>query len=430
MNKSIKNVLVFPCGSEIGLEVNRALANSPQFKLFGGGNLEDHGKHVYKNLISELPYMEEPAFLEGLIHVIDRYKIDFIIPTHDYVVLLLAENQERLKATVLTAPVETCRVCRSKKKTYELFNGLVPTPAVYSANEPMSFPIFLKPEVGQGTKGTYTAYSEEEISFYRKKDSSLLILEYLPGKEYTIDCFTNKDKQLLFCMGRERIRRLNGISTVSKEVRNPRFLELAKKISDKLEFRGVWFFQLKERANGELALLEIAPRLAGTAEFTRVSGVNLIELSLLDRMGEEVSIVNNHVEFEINKALFARFSSDLQQTYKRVYVGFDGCLVTEGNVNTDLIKFLYQARNEQKAITLLVRGQEDIVGTLSKYAISEKLFDKIVALNNTESVTEHLSVKESVFIDSSRAQRNFVSTELQIPVFAPDAIAGLLNWKV
>ena len=54
----MKNVLVFPCGSEIGLEVNRALANSTHFKLYGGNSVDDHGKFVYKNYISGIPFIE------------------------------------------------------------------------------------------------------------------------------------------------------------------------------------------------------------------------------------------------------------------------------------------------------------------------------------------------------------------------------------
>ena len=47
----MKNVLVFPCGSEIGLEIHNALKYSKDFNLFGGSSVDDHGKYVYKNYI-------------------------------------------------------------------------------------------------------------------------------------------------------------------------------------------------------------------------------------------------------------------------------------------------------------------------------------------------------------------------------------------
>ena len=71
---------------------------------------------------------------------------------------------------------------------------------------PEDLPVFLKPEVANGSRGTHTARTIEDIEFYCKKDPTLLLLEYLPGKEYTIDCFTAKDDQLRFCEGRQRTR--------------------------------------------------------------------------------------------------------------------------------------------------------------------------------------------------------------------------------
>ena len=53
---SMKNVLVFPCGSEIGLEIHNSLKYSKDFKLYGGSSVDDHGKFVYENYISGHPY--------------------------------------------------------------------------------------------------------------------------------------------------------------------------------------------------------------------------------------------------------------------------------------------------------------------------------------------------------------------------------------
>jgi hypothetical protein len=44
-----KNVLVFPCGSEIGLEVYRSLKHSIHFNLIGANSVDDHGRVVFVN---------------------------------------------------------------------------------------------------------------------------------------------------------------------------------------------------------------------------------------------------------------------------------------------------------------------------------------------------------------------------------------------
>ena len=46
-----KKVLVFPCGSEIGLELHRALGKAKEVVLYGASSVSDHGEFVYENHI-------------------------------------------------------------------------------------------------------------------------------------------------------------------------------------------------------------------------------------------------------------------------------------------------------------------------------------------------------------------------------------------
>ncbi len=41
-------LLVFPCGSEIGLEVARAFVGIKGVELVGASSVDDHGRYVYK----------------------------------------------------------------------------------------------------------------------------------------------------------------------------------------------------------------------------------------------------------------------------------------------------------------------------------------------------------------------------------------------
>lgn len=112
----MKNVLVFPCGSEIGLEIHNSLKFSKDFELIGASSVSDHGKYVYKNYIENVPEIHDEDFIDKLNHLIDENKIDFIIPAHDSVVLKLAQNQKRINAIVVTSDQLTCEVARSKRK--------------------------------------------------------------------------------------------------------------------------------------------------------------------------------------------------------------------------------------------------------------------------------------------------------------------------
>lgn len=422
-----KNVLVFPCGSEIGLEINRALRDSAHFTLFGANSVDDHGKYVYKNYVSGLPFADAPNFIDEINKIIELYNIDFVIPAHDSVVLKMAESQNIIKAIVITSRAETCRICRSKRKTYELLGDRVPVPRIYDISEEMDFPIFLKPDVGQGTKGTYKVNTKEDIRFHLINDPTLLILEYLPGREYTVDCFTDRNGVLLFSEGRERIRINNGISVKSRRAHNVRFQEIAEIINKALSFQGVWFYQVKERKNDELVLLEVSPRIAGTMALFREEGINFAALSLFDKMDFDVTILDNNLDIEIDRALFSRFAMNYDYDY--VYIDFDDTIIVDNLVNENVMRFLYQARNMCKKIILLSKHKHDIGESLRRFAISAFLFDKVIILKQDESKSDYITYVNSIFIDDSFIERKKVFEKLHIPVFALDAIESLLLWK-
>jgi predicted ATP-grasp superfamily ATP-dependent carboligase len=424
-----KNVLVFPCGSEIGLEIYKSLYASTHFNLIGGSSIGDHGEFVYRNYIDGLPFVDDPKFVEKLNDVIDEHTIDYVFPAHDSVLLKLAQakSEKLLHCDVIASPADTCEVSRSKRETYKIFDGIIPTPRVFANAQEVGqqdLPVFLKPDVGQGSKGTYLAKTLEDIRFYVGKDSSLLLLEYLPGKEYTIDCFTSKDGEILFCEGRERKRISNGISVNSSRVEDPRFKELAQKINQKLTFRGAWFFQVKEDKDGELVLMEIASRIAGTMGLERAMGVNLPLLSLFDAMNFEVSVFENNYAMEIDRALQNKYRHNIEYTH--VYIDFDDLVIFENKVNPAVMGFIYQCINNKVTTHLLTRHAEDLSKTLEKHHLTG-VFDDLIWIKDRTPKSSYITEKPAIFIDDSFAEREEVLKKLGIPVFDAHSIEALLE---
>lgn len=423
-----KNVLVFPCGSEIGLEIHRSLYVSTHFNLIGGSSGDDHGMFVYKNYIDGIPFVDDPGFIKKINEIVAQHNIDFIFPAHDSVVLELARARERgeLACEVVTSPAATCEIARSKRKTYEHFDGVVPIPKVYDRKDvgDAELPVFLKPDVGQGSKGTYLAKDGHDIEFYVEKDPSLLLLEYLPGKEYTIDCFTSKDGRLLFCEGRQRRRISGGISVNSESVDDPRFEKIASQINRRLAFRGVWFFQVKEDEKGELVLMEIAPRIAGTMGLVRAKGINLAILSLFDAMGYEVDVFENTCSMVIDRALQNVYEHDID--YRHVYLDFDDLVIFEGRVNPMVLAFVHQCINKKIPVHLLTRNKGDLHDLLKQHRL-EGLFDEIIWIKPEEEKHPYIKEKSAIFIDDSFAERKKIHDAHGIPVFDAHMIEALIE---
>lgn len=423
----MKNILVFPCGSEIGLELYRSLCFSTHFNLYGGSSTDDHGMYVYENYIGSMPFITDSDFIEKLNEVVEKYKIDFIFPAHDSVVLSLAQakDKKQLKCDVLASPVATCEIARSKIKTYEVLERVLPVPKLYDKDNlsQATLPVFIKPDVGQGSKGTHKAYSQEEVNFYTNQDPSAMVLEYLPGAEYTVDCFTDRNGQLRFVKPRERARVANGISVNSFAVDDDRFLPLAHKLNEAIVFNGVWFFQVKEDVEGELVLMEIAPRVAGTMGLERVRGVNLPLLTIFNALNYEVDIIENDYQVAIDRALENSFKHNIK--YNHVYIDLDDLIIFRGEVNTQILAFIFQCRNKGVKIHLVSRHKEVLTQTLEKFRIGQ-LFDSIELIKDDTPKSKYINEKDAIFIDDSFTERKEVANTLGIPVFDSHMIEGLM----
>lgn len=422
---SKKKVLVFPAGSEIGLEIHKSLRFSKHFELIGASSVSDHGAFVYENHIEGVPFVDDETFIDSINDIIKSESIDYIFPAHDSVVLKLAQNQKHIEAIVVTSPSITTEISRSKSRTYAVLKDTVRTPVLYNDSSLINeFPVFLKPDVGQGSKGTLRANNLNDIYQATLNDPTLLIMEYLPGDEYTVDCFTDSEGVLLYSQARKRARIQNGISVNSKSVIGDEFVQFASKINKEIKFNGAWFFQVKRDKSGQLCLMEIAPRIAGTMALSRISGVNLPLLSLYQQEGVKVSIIQNKIGVEIDRALSNMYRFD--KPIDTVYVDFDDTIVFEDKVNPFVIGFLYKASGIGIKIVLITKHAGDIYKTLSKYKIAENLFDSIVHLDALEEKKIHIE-GDSIFIDDSYAERHAISKELNIPVFDSTEITEMLD---
>jgi len=58
--------LIFPCGSECGLEIFQALQYEKYVEVYGASSLENNpGPFVYENYIAEIvPYITDPSFID------------------------------------------------------------------------------------------------------------------------------------------------------------------------------------------------------------------------------------------------------------------------------------------------------------------------------------------------------------------------------
>jgi predicted ATP-grasp superfamily ATP-dependent carboligase len=420
-------VLVFPCGSEIGLEIHKSINNSIHFELIGLSSISDHGKFVYKNYIEGISYYNSDTFINELIEIIKKEKIDILYPTMDTVITLFKKNDKPLNLPIVGSDAFTCCICENKSETYKLLEHIIKVPKVYNKLENLTFPLFVKPIIGYGSRGTYKVNSIDELKgFNYERD---LLLEFLPGAEYTIDCFSDIEGKLKFVGARERSRTINGISvnTKTNNSLSNEFIPIAEKINSVIKFKGSWFFQMKRNKSNEPVLLEIASRFAGSSSVHRAKGINFALANLFLSLNKNVEFIINKFDVELDRALENKYKFDIN--FENVYIDFDDTIITNSYVNVDAISFIYKCLNLNKKIILITKHADDINTTLTKYNIPATIFSKIIQIKKTEEKRSYIdpnNYKNSIFIDDSFEERKHIFKELGIPVFGVDLLNSII----
>jgi ATP-grasp in the biosynthetic pathway with Ter operon len=423
-------VLVFPAGSEIGMEIYQSLKYSHHVEVFGASGKNDHASFLYEptHYVEDAGlYVDSPDFIERFNALLRRLDIGFVYPTHDTICNFLAEHQASVAAKVITSNAKTNRIARHKRLSYAHFDALGLSPRVHRAPyADLPWPVYLKTNTRQGGKGSHRADSAEELAFHLRGDPDLLVCEYLPGEELSVDCFTDFRGELLFVGPRTRERVLMGISFRSTAVEpDDELRHIAETINRSLELDGAWFFQVKHDAAGRWKLLELAPRQSSTMGLYRHAGVNFALLSLFNAMRIPVQILRNDGALQLDRCLHNRFKTALE--YSRVYIDFDETMVVGRHVHGRVMDYLYQCRNRGVRIVLITKHRENLAATLAACAISERLFDEIVHLRDEQDKADFIDPEGAIFIDNYWHDRRAVKARHGIPVFDVDAVEGLMN---
>lgn len=126
----------------------------------------------------------------------------------------------------------------------------------------------------------------------------LMVSEYLPGVEYSVDVFA--DAAQVLAVPRIRLQIRSGISFWNRVDLRRDMQEACIAVTRALNLRGVFGFQFKLNEQGVPAILECNPRIQGTMVASLAAGVNVIWLAVcaaLDRPYEVPSVLQDGGEF-------------------------------------------------------------------------------------------------------------------------------------
>ena len=268
---------------------------------------------------------EHPDYIPRLKNLCAKLRIDFVLPQTTREIERLStlhENDPEFAARIAVSSGGTLARVNNKAALYEAASGgQLPLPqfriattkdALIRAAKDLGYPgqpVAVKPPLSNGMRG-FRILKENHWNkkrFFQEKPSGehvrleelvamlddgsawpeLLVSEYLPGIEITMDAFCGRDCRVALTRHRNKIR--SGISFDNSFVHMPELEERVLEFSEQAGLRYAFGFQFKQDAHGEYRLLECNPRIQGTMVASCFAGVNVIWMAVRELMGDPVS---------------------------------------------------------------------------------------------------------------------------------------------
>lgn len=424
-------VLVLPGTSESGIEVQSSLRFTRGVQVWSGSVHPQFAQALGYAGSVFIPNVSSDAFLSSLSSVCRESLIDVVVPAHDDVAHLL-RGQSSIGATrVVSHPADFVETVRSKRRTYERLKGSVPTPRVFLPDEvtASSFPLFAKPDTGQGSRGTQVIASPEDLSLFvqRLRVASVggadeyVFSEFLGGNEITVDCFSDSASRLIFAGARDRGVVRAGISVHTSPSGSDEVIDLVERIGEVLRPAGPWFAQFKFHDETPV-LLEVGPRVAGSSGLWRLNGVNLSEMALHQALGRSVAAP----EWSPRSGSVRRLSLEpsIGARPSAIVLDFDDVLVINRRTNGYAVALAATARSFGIPTSVVSRHDGDLMAALGEIRASD-LFDSIVHIRDAATKANHVPDGAWFFDDSFSERQSVVAEVPSVRALDPSTIPAM-----
>lgn len=246
--------------------------------------------------------------LDTIRRTLEKERFTAVIPMNDFVAGILSDNKDEFSkgSYICVNNHEVFAKAIDKLETMRICDECgIPCPKTFLGDKALEFddtgwqyPLVIKPRIGYGARGFNIVENRKQmetlINKVQRDFGDALIQEYIPqtGAQYQVEAFMQKGCcKAIVIMDKLRWYPLNGgSSTINVTIRDN---EIEKSCIDLLKATGwVGYASLdliRDPRDGVVKVMEINPRLNGTAKICFAAGVNLAEMFLEEATGKNVT---------------------------------------------------------------------------------------------------------------------------------------------
>jgi len=333
MQEPAINVLMTGGGAPGAPGILRCLQAEPRIHVtVADANPQATGRFLSDDFVT-IPLAEDPMFIPAVLAVCREKQIHVILPlvTNELLPLAYAAGELALAGTTLAgSPAASLEIANHKSRLYEFLQWRdIPVPRFRVAETVEQFmqalevlgypgkPVCFKPSVSNGSRGFRVIndrVNEPDLlfnykpghPFIRREDAirilssapfpELLVSEYLPGEEYSVDCLA-RDGEPVLVLPRLRKKMIGGISVEGEFVKEENIMSYCSRVIRELRLHGNAGIQVKRAESGDFLVLEINPRVQGTIAAALGAGINLPVLGVKQALDQHADPAELHIKW-------------------------------------------------------------------------------------------------------------------------------------
>ncbi|MBN2139240.1 MAG: ATP-grasp domain-containing protein [Sedimentisphaerales bacterium] len=240
------------------------------------------------------------SYIRQLLAIVKHYRVKLVVPTVDLDLKSISQNEPKFAAMgcrVLVSRPDVVDICQDKRKTYRFLNDKgFDTPMTMSvrsalANKKLTWPCFLKPWDGYGSRLNTIVANRKELAFYGDRIPNAICQEYIGGIEYTCDVYVDLNMKVRCVVPRKRIEVRAGEVSKGQVVKDTHIMAEAAGLVETLGAGpGVITLQLFLNGDNKVKFIEINPRFGGGVPLSIKAGANFPKWILQEILGRKTKI--------------------------------------------------------------------------------------------------------------------------------------------
>lgn len=293
-------------------------------RVVGMDMSEEPSTKYLVDLFYKVPAATDANYVDIVLEICKKENVDIYFPNISAEVTEVSkrrEDFEKIGTLLSISDQKAVAIANNKLKLYQFLQSKgIAVPKFYGVHSIKDFiegciylgypevPVCLKIVDGSGSRGIriidskrnryqifvnekpnsfFVAY-EDMISILKEADEfhEMLLVEYLPGNEYTVDLLADCG-ETLYLVGRENVVSMMSIAQESIVKADLEAYEMSVSVVKALGLDGNIGFDYMRDINGKAVLMDLNPRITATISLIAAAGVNLPYLRVKQLLKED-----------------------------------------------------------------------------------------------------------------------------------------------